>query len=43
VNLYAEQAPRIAAGLELNAGYWLAGSNLPAPCANSDAANFKSN
>ncbi|HXI60267.1 MAG TPA: alginate lyase family protein [Polyangia bacterium] len=43
VNLYGEQAPRIAAGLELNAKYWLAGSGLPATCAGSDAGNFSSN
>jgi hypothetical protein len=43
VNLYAEQSARIAAGLELNARYWLAGSSLPPPCAGSDAAVFSNN
>lgn len=43
VNLYGEQKARIVAGLALNAGYWLAGSSLPPPCAGADAANFKSN
>jgi hypothetical protein len=43
IDLYAEQAPRIVAGLELNAQYWLAGSSLPAPCTMADAANFTMN
>ena len=43
VNLYGEQAGRIAAGLELNAQYWLAGASLPPPCPSSDAANFRTN